>query len=146
MKHYNPSITERVKAIFNLKGDALEEVGDTLVPVIQILPRILMKQGNSGTLLTASTGKNTHIVGVTIVLTKTTANTGSYFVVNTTIGGSTITLGRFSGVTLTQESFAYYFPCNNVKIDPGATVAITATGTFDSVLVRVDYYEEEVTT
>jgi len=157
--HRNPSITERALRILNTKtGDHLsDEVNGPVVvipikPVTTVLGSATRAVTATGNIFTTQTGKDTYITGICFSVAKDAAcdaTTSDHAAISATINGSSVTLARIAGITLTAfaQSIFMSFP-EPIKVDSGTTVtvggmAFTAGSCVKAVVIHG--YTEEVT-
>ena len=47
MRHYNPTLNKSMQDIFNLKGESTDEIFDSIIPIVNVDPRIDVVRNNS---------------------------------------------------------------------------------------------------
>lgn len=148
MKHYNPSINERINRVFNTKaGDQGEqEIG--LIGTIPVTPvcNIIKSVSSITTIYTTPADKDFYLTSCTLTMAKAAGDTATSIVIQAAVGGVTTVLVRLSGITLTAERDSLFCPFPvPIKIDRGSAIALAGGGTFTSVGGSIQGYTEEVT-
>ncbi len=159
MRHYNPSITERLFRIFRPKaGDQFsDEVSPNVVAVVPITPVVRIVNAGGGGITGLITGyttpanKDFYLTGLSFSIAKDAAcdATSGNISVTGVIDGQVVAIATISGITLTalQDTITMQFPFP-LKLD--RNTAITQTYNFTAGVCRrvinVHGYTEEVIT
>ncbi len=159
MRHYNPSITERLFRIFRPKaGDQFsDEVSPNLVAVVPITPvcRIIKAAGSSATgtmnVWTTPTDKDFYLTGANLSMVKDAANdmaTGNVSLAVFVDGVAVNPIG-IALLTLTAQNQTvqanFSIP---IKLDRGSVISVGATYAAGAMrrFVTINGYTEEVIT
>lgn len=155
VKHYNPSIGQRLQRIFNFKGGAIvDEVNTIIQPTIEIKPRPDFIRGNAstttgtGTIITLPTDKDFYLTGFTMTYQKGATCDNTSFVFSINVDGSARSLIDIRTLTLTASNQALNFEFTHpIKIDRGSSLTHTASFTVGSMnrSVIIRGYFENVT-
>lgn len=148
-KHYNPRITEDAARLLKPKGaDFLSDNVQGPVATIAIRPKLKTAfnsaTGTGATILTASSEKETYIVGCALSYVKDATSTGTDFRIGCVIDNATSRLISLPGITLTAASLATATSFQEpVLIDKGSAVTINCnTGVANQLYVGTIYYYE----
>lgn len=154
MKHYNPTLSEDMQRIFNIKsGENTDQVADFIQPTKEVMRycnivRSVLGSGSaSTTIYTTPTGKDFYLVGFMHNWIKDVAATAANSYINVTIEGVTQKISYLAGITLTVQNIgtALTFPVP-IKIDRGTTIVVvnSTNGAVISTAAIIYGYTEEV--
>ena len=124
-KHYNPTITQDVLRIFNLKsGDPLSsEISDQIianVPIVRVCNIVKHQSGSATTTSIYGTpaDKDFYITACMLSVSKDVTATSNSTWIQATLDGVAIKLALIAGITLTPQSevVSISFP-NPIKVD-----------------------------
>lgn len=131
IKHFNTSLGEQLKRMFNPKGGSdFSFFNPVIQPVVKVSPRMFTISGNannaiSSTLLTAPAGKKTFIHAATISVIKDATSTSTVSYLNCTSKGVIRSFIPIAGITLTAQSETLSINFDDpIEIDPSTTVTI----------------------
>jgi hypothetical protein len=156
VKHYNPTVSQNVQRIFNLKaGDSLgSDVGNMLVPVVNIynvcdvIVDNLTSGNNSWVVYTTPTGKDFYLTSCSLSMIKDVTATSTYSKIQVVVNGVAVFLCNIAGITLTpqNDSISCSFPIP-IKLDRGSQIrGLNSASTANiSVAINIQGYTVETT-
>jgi hypothetical protein len=148
MQHYNPSISEDMNRILNLKSmDSTNEVAEYIQPTIEITPKCnIVKSANSGTIYTTPSDKDFYLTNTLLSVGHAAADGGTAAFIQGYINGVLTTITRIQMVTLAlsnpiiTETFNY-----PIKIDRATAISIGVSGALSDVNANIKGYTVETT-
>ena len=156
VKHYNPSIAERGRRLFNSKGTDGEfsEIDDVILPTISIAPITsvietgTLTNGASSTLYTVPQGKTLYITGLKYNLTKDATSTSTYSYLSASIGSAWKYLVYLSTLTTTAQQLDGYIHYEHpIRVDRGTNINLNNETNVANIkfTCQIFGYFEEVT-
>ncbi len=158
MRHYNPSITERLFRIFRPKaGDQFsDEVSPNVVAVVPVTPVVnIVARGTSTATAAANpyqtpADKDFYLTGLQLVVTKDALCDNTQTQIAATINGVQIVIAEIVSQTTTAYSGQLPLVFNPpLKLDRGQNIQLFGTfaaGTMRKSVVLYGYTEEVVST
>lgn len=136
MKHYNPSISQDMDRLFNLKGESTDSVYDEIIPVIPITRDINIAVVGTGagsgatTIYTTPSDKDFYLTAFFLHYQADAANDCTELNITTNLRGLSTKIFKITKITLTAttEYMMITLP-NPIKVDRNSAITLNATFT-----------------
>ena len=150
MKSYNTSLFNWAQRIFNLRSDSLSsEVGENIIPVVNITPTINIARGisssvtGSSTVYTTPTDKDFYLTNITMELTcDSTADLTSVSITVTVEGvsRSILVIPKQSLTAVSNLTNSLNLQTLPLKLDKGTNVLLNKTFTVGTMTGHVQMF------
>jgi len=150
MKHYNPTLSEDMQRIFNIKsGENTDQVAEFIQPTKEILRKanIVRSASAASTIWTTPSDKDFYLTGLNVCSSHAALDTGTAVSITLFVDGvsrSIVQLTGINGANPAEQSISHDFT-HPVKVDRNTAITLNQAGAFTAVRAVIIGYTEEVT-